>query len=131
MKEHLAAAVRSFVCALVSAALGALLVALMLALYDIERTVMLDIRTWVLALALQAIVNELLPLPAGSYRIRSLSPAAQVSRSFCRSSFIQAALPVPPPRRKIPDQMSLSAAQTCSSSLQQPISAPPLPLVMR
>ena len=60
MKEHLAAAVRSFVCALVSAALGALLVALMLALYDIERTVMLDIRTWVLALALQAIVNELL-----------------------------------------------------------------------
>lgn len=60
MKEHLNAAVRSFGCALVCAALGALGIALMLALYDIERTVMLSIGTWALALALQALVNELL-----------------------------------------------------------------------
>jgi len=60
MKDHLNAAMRSFVCALVCAALGALCIALMLALYDIERTVMLSIGTWVLALALQAVINELL-----------------------------------------------------------------------
>ena len=60
MKEHLNAAVRSFVCALVAASLGALMIALMLALYDIDRTVTLDIRTWVIALALQAAVNEIL-----------------------------------------------------------------------
>jgi len=60
MKEHLSAAVRSFVCAIVAASLGALLIVLMLALYDIDRTVALDIRTWVLALALQAVINEIL-----------------------------------------------------------------------
>lgn len=60
MKEHLNAAMRSFVCAVVCAALGALLIALMLALYDIDRTVTLAIGAWVIALAAQAIVNELL-----------------------------------------------------------------------
>lgn len=60
MKEHLNAAMRSFVCALVCAALGALLIALMLALYDFNRTVTLAISTWVLVLAAQAAVNELL-----------------------------------------------------------------------
>ena len=60
MKEHLNAIVCSFICALACAALSALLIALMLSLYDIERTVLLDIGVWVLALAVQAIANEIM-----------------------------------------------------------------------
>lgn len=60
MKDHLNAALRSFVCAVVCAALGALLIALMLALYDFDRTVDLHIGAWILTLALQAIVNEIM-----------------------------------------------------------------------
>lgn len=58
MKGHLNAALRSFICALACAALGALLIVLMLSLYDIDRTVHLHIGVWVLVLALQAIANE-------------------------------------------------------------------------
>lgn len=60
MKEHLNAALRSFVCALACAALGALAIALMLALYDFDRTVHLHIGTWVLVLAVQAVLNEIM-----------------------------------------------------------------------
>lgn len=46
MKDFLMNALRSFVCALCAAALGALSIALMLALYDIPRTVDLAVAHW-------------------------------------------------------------------------------------
>ena len=46
MKDYLSSVMRSFVCALTSAALGALGITLMLALYDIPRTVDMDVLLW-------------------------------------------------------------------------------------
>lgn len=60
MKEHLSAAVRSFIAALSLAALSALLLALMLSLYDIERSMLLAVPVWIALLAAQSAANECL-----------------------------------------------------------------------
>ena len=60
MKDFLSNAARSFVCALCAAALGALTIALMLALYDIPRTAQLALGAWCAVLFALAIVCELL-----------------------------------------------------------------------
>ena len=60
MKDFLMSIVRSFVCALCAAALGALSIALMLALYDIPRTVELDVACWALLLLALALISEVL-----------------------------------------------------------------------
>lgn len=60
MKDHLNAILRSFVCALVCAALGALCIALMLALYDFDRTVHLAIGVWVGLIAAQSVLCEIM-----------------------------------------------------------------------
>lgn len=60
MKQHLLNAVRAFVLALGCAALGALVIALMLTLYDIERTVLLAALPWAALLLLLALILEAL-----------------------------------------------------------------------
>lgn len=60
MKEHLSAILRSMAVALADAALGALLIVLMLALYDVERSVSLTVGMFAAVYALQAIVNEIM-----------------------------------------------------------------------
>ena len=60
MKDFLISAIRSFVCALCTAAFGALSVALMLALYDMPRTVDLAVLHWGGALLVLALVCEAL-----------------------------------------------------------------------
>ncbi|MBR5301343.1 MAG: hypothetical protein IKU38_00735 [Clostridia bacterium] len=67
MKDYLFCSLRSFVCALCTAALGALTIALMLALYDIPRTVDLAFVYWggtllALALACEALSRRELSL---------------------------------------------------------------------
>ena len=60
MKDHLGAVLRSFAAALCSAALCLLTIALMLALYDVERTFLPACAQWALFLLVQAAVCELL-----------------------------------------------------------------------
>ena len=60
MKDYLSSVMRSFVCALTSAALGALGITLMLALYDIPRTVDMDVLLWSGVLLVLALVSEVL-----------------------------------------------------------------------
>lgn len=60
MKDYLSGVMRGFACALASAAMGALSIALMLALYDIPRTVELAIGLWCGTLFVQALVCEAL-----------------------------------------------------------------------
>ena len=60
MKDSLLDVLRSFVFSLCAAALGALTIALMLALYDIPRTAVFTAPAWALLLLLQAAVNEFL-----------------------------------------------------------------------
>ncbi|MBQ7885797.1 MAG: hypothetical protein IJ313_02775 [Clostridia bacterium] len=60
MKDYLSNVLRSFACALCAAVLGALSIALMLALYDIPRTVDMAVGLWAGVLFLLALVCELL-----------------------------------------------------------------------
>ncbi|MBQ4265070.1 MAG: hypothetical protein IJB85_06120 [Clostridia bacterium] len=60
MKETLTGIARSFVSALITAAFGALAIALMLTLYDMPRTVFLAFVSWGTLLLAQAVLNELL-----------------------------------------------------------------------
>lgn len=60
MREHISAIVRSMAAALADAALGALLIALMLALYDVERGVQFALGFWIAVYAVQAVANELM-----------------------------------------------------------------------
>lgn len=60
MKDHIGSALRSFAAALTAAALGALCIALMLALYDIPRTMELAFVPWAALLLMQALVCQLL-----------------------------------------------------------------------
>ena len=60
MKDYLSNAIRSFASALGAAALGALCVALMLALYDMPRTVETDVLLWSCVLFALALISELL-----------------------------------------------------------------------
>ena len=60
MRERLGNILRCFTAAVADAALSSLLIALMLALYDMPRTVELAVGTFTLVLFVQAVVNELL-----------------------------------------------------------------------
>jgi len=60
MKQHLTNILRGFACSLAASGLGALLIALMLALYDIPRTVELAILPWALLLFALSAVCEIL-----------------------------------------------------------------------
>ncbi len=60
MKDYLTSAIRSFVCALIAAASGALSIALMLSLYDIQRTADLAVLPWGCVLLVLSLVCELL-----------------------------------------------------------------------
>jgi len=60
MKQHLLNVLRGFACGLASSALGALLIALMLALYDVPRTVALSILPWALVLLALSVIGEIL-----------------------------------------------------------------------
>ena len=60
MKEHLNAILRSFAAALCSASLCLLTIALMLALYDIERTFFPACALWAILLLVQAIASEIM-----------------------------------------------------------------------
>lgn len=58
MKDFLLSAIRSFACALIAAAFGALSIALMLALYDIPRTVELAVVHWGVTLFILSFLCE-------------------------------------------------------------------------
>lgn len=60
MKQHLSNILRSFACGLAISALGAMIIALMLALYDIPRTATIAFAPWVLTLLAIAFVSEIL-----------------------------------------------------------------------
>ena len=60
MKDYLSSVMRSFALALGAAALGALSIVLMLALYDMPRTVEMDVMLWSGVLLALAFVSELL-----------------------------------------------------------------------
>ena len=60
MKDYLSGVMRSFAYALCTAALGALAIVLMLALYDMPRTVEMDVAFWAGMLLMLALVSELL-----------------------------------------------------------------------
>lgn len=60
MKDYIGNMLRSFACALTAAAYGALAIALMLALYDIPRTVQLAVLIWGGVLLVQSAACELL-----------------------------------------------------------------------
>lgn len=60
MKDYISSVLRSFVCALTTAAYGALTIALMLALYDIPRTAQLAVLLWGGVLLAQSAACELL-----------------------------------------------------------------------
>ena len=60
MKDYLSGALRSFALALGSAALSALAIVLMLALYDMPRTVEMDVLLWGGVLLALALISELL-----------------------------------------------------------------------
>jgi len=60
MKQSLSNALRGFVCGLAAAALSALVIALMLTLYDVPRTVELAALPWAALLLAVALVSELL-----------------------------------------------------------------------
>ncbi|MBR5561352.1 MAG: hypothetical protein IKU73_08070 [Clostridia bacterium] len=76
MKEHLSAILRSTATALADAALGALLIALMLALYDAERSVSLAVGVFASIYLLQAIINEIMTARGTSLLVYLLVNAA-------------------------------------------------------
>lgn len=66
MKQSLSNALRGFVCGLAACALGALMIALMLALYDIPRTVILASAPWALMLLILALSCEAIAVRNGN-----------------------------------------------------------------
>ena len=76
MRERLSSMLRCFTAAIAVAALSGLLIALMLALYDIERTYILPAGIWAAALLVQAVVNEILVQRSPSMLVYVLVNAA-------------------------------------------------------
>ena len=66
MKQSLSNAMRGLICGLSACALGALMIALMLTLYDIPRTVVLASGPWLLMLLTLALVCELITAKNGN-----------------------------------------------------------------
>lgn len=66
MRQSLSNALRGFFCGLAACALGALIIALMLALYDIPRTVVLAAAPWILMLLMLALSCEAIAVRNGN-----------------------------------------------------------------
>lgn len=76
MKQHLSNLLRAFVCGLAFAALGALVIALMLGLYDMPRTVLLAGAPWALCLLVLALVCECIAAREGNLLLYLIACAA-------------------------------------------------------
>ncbi len=76
MKQHLSNALRAFVCGLAFASLGALVIALMLALYDMPRTVLLAGAPWALSLLALSLLCECITAREGNMLVYLLACAA-------------------------------------------------------
>lgn len=76
MKQFLSNVLRGFFCGLAICALGALIIALMLALYDIPRTVILAAAPWALTLLILAMACELIASRNGNLLLFVITCAA-------------------------------------------------------
>lgn len=76
MKQHLSNALRAFICGLAFAALGALVIALILGLYDMPRTVLLAGAPWALSLLALSLLCEAIAARESNLLVYLLACAA-------------------------------------------------------